>query len=224
MLFQNQKMIGIIRKVYIFAMIKKSLIKKTKVMKKLKVFALALVAAFGFSACEEDPQAGVDYEVTTQTAVFVGAGSNTTAGSYVTADGTVYKAADIKTNGSTSILFVGDVKNGAATVSSGTTCANGYVNGVYAEAGKGILDEPWSSQASETKFNNIKKRKAEAADIYKMEASEFTLTDVAVEAGDYVAFYNATLGKKGWLYIKSIATSDAATSGIIFDYTIVTLK
>ena len=193
-------------------------------MKKLKVFALALVAAFGFSACEEDPQAGVDYEVTTETAVFVGAGSNTTAGSYVTADGTVYKAADIKTNGSTSILFVGDVKNGAATVCSGTTCANGYVNGAYAEAGKGTLDEPWSSQASETKFNNIKQRKAEAADIYEMEASEFTLTDVAVEAGDYVAFYNATLGKKGWLYINSIATSDAATNGIIFDYTIVTLK
>lgn len=217
-------MIGIIRKVYIFAMIKNSLIKKTKIMKKLKVFALALVAAFGFSACEEDPQAGVDYEVTTQTAVFVGAGSNLTAGSYVTADGTVYKAADIKENGSTSILFVGNVVDGAATVSSGTKCANGYVNGAYAEAGKGTLDEPWSSQASETKFNNIKKRKAEAADIYKMEASEFTLTEVAVEAGDYVAFYNATLGKKGWLYINSIATSDAATSGIIFDYTIVTLK
>lgn len=196
-------------------------------MKKLKVLALALVAALGFSACNtNDPEEGVDYTTTPKAGVFVGAGSNTSAGSYVTSDGTVYKAADIKTNGSTNILFVGNVTATSASIYSGTdaACTNGYVNGTYATAGQGTLGEPWSTKASETKFNNIKKRKADAATIYEMKASEFESTNVTIEAGDYVAFYNETLNIKGWLYINSIATSDANTNGIVLDYTIVTIK
>ena len=195
-------------------------------MKKLKVFALALLAAFGFNACTGDPEEGVDYTTTPKAGVFVGAGSNTSAGSYVTSDGTVYKAADIKTNGSTNILFVGNVTATSASIYSGTdaACTNGYVNGTYATAGQGTLGEPWSTKASETKFNNIKKRKADAATIYEMKASEFESTNVTIEAGDYVAFYNETLNIKGWLYINSIATSDANTNGIVLDYTIVTIK
>jgi len=203
-------------------------------MKKLKFLALGLVAAFGFAACgEEEGEEGVDYTTTSKAGCFIAAGSNNTAGSYLNQDGTVYKAADIKANGSTGIILTANVVDGVASIYSGTdaACVNGYVNGTYADAGVDKNGEAWSTKASETKLTNIKKRKAEAADIYTMDASKFTATNVEVEEGDYIAFYNETLGIKGWFYVNSIVANtedrgdnQGTSDGVSVDFTIVTLK
>ena len=194
-------------------------------MKKLKFLALGLVAAFGFAACGDKGEEGVDYTTTSKAGCFIGAGSNLVDGSYLNKDGQVYSASDIKTNGPAGIVLTGNVVDGVASIYSGTdaACVNGYVNGTYDAAGKGKLDEDWSGKASETKLTNIKKKKAEAADIYTMDAKKFTETNVEVEAGDYIAFYNETLGIKGWFYVNSVV-AEGDRQGINVDFTIVTLK
>ena len=195
-------------------------------MKKLKFLALGLAGLMAFASCGKDDE-NEDYETIGPKTVFVGAGSNATAGSYLTKDGEVYLSSAIATNGSEGIILVGDVdkETGVASIKSGTVCANGYVNGTYAAAGKGVKDEEWSSKASETRFDYIKGRKADPAKIVKMKVSEFESTQIdAVEEGDYIGFYNETLNLRGFLQVKAISKDAAATNGITFEFTIVKAK
>ena len=202
-------------------------------MKKLKFLALGLAGLMAFASCSKDGEEGVDYTTTSKAGCFIGAGSNNVDGSYLNKDGEVYKAADIKVNGPAGIVLTGNVVDGKAYIYSGTdeACSNGYVNGTYDAAGKGKNDEAWSGKASETKLTNIKKKKAEAADIYTMDAKKFTETNVEIEKGDYIAFYNETLGIKGWFYVNAITSgtperenNQGTSDGINLDFTIVTLK
>lgn len=193
-------------------------------MKKLKFLALGLAGLMAFASCgKEDDEEG--FETIGPKTVFVGAGSNTTAGSYLTKDGEVYLSKDINDNGSTAIILVGNVKDGVASIKSGTVCDNGYVNGTYAAEGKGKNGEEWSTKASETRFDYIKGRKADPAKIVKMKVTEFESTAIdAVEEGDYIGFYNETLNLRGFLQVKAIAKDEAATNGITFEFTIVKEK
>lgn len=142
-------------------------------MKKLKVFALALVTALGFSACNEDPEEGATYKEST--AVMGGAASSN--GSFYTFDNGVQtktQLGDVATN----VVFCFQTTNGNFQFISGTEATNEIVK----------------AQASETKFAEI--GSAKASKFEKLTDADFTSTSIIIdsklEAGkNAVAFSNA---------------------------------
>ena len=141
-------------------------------MKKLKVFALALVAAFGFSACDTEED-GATYKEAT----IVMGGSASLNGSFYTFD----KGVQTKTglgDVATNVIFCFQTIDGAFQFISGTKATNTIVN----------------SQASETKFAEI--GSAKASKFEKLTDADFTSTSINIdskleEGKNAVAFSNA---------------------------------
>lgn len=141
-------------------------------MKKLKVFALALVAALGFSACNSEDEA------TYKESTIVMGGSASTYGSFYTFDNGVQTKSQLG-NVATNVVFCFQtIDTTQIQFISGTVATNAIV----------------SAQASETKFAEI--GSAKASKFEALTDADFTSTSISlsskIEAGrNAVAFSNA---------------------------------
>lgn len=164
-------------------------------MKKLKFFALALVAGFGFAACGDDEDevafCSKDAETTTDVCVMGGAGSQ--KGSFYTFDKGVQTKGELGET-ATNVIFCFSTLDETYNFISGTESKNGIV----------------AAQASVTKFAEIKEASVEKAS--KLNESDFKDTKIEfsskVENGKRaVAFLNDKA--KGFFEINSY---DAAST------------
>ncbi|MCQ2958981.1 MAG: hypothetical protein MJ198_02170 [Bacteroidales bacterium] len=141
-------------------------------MKKLKVFALALVAAFGMASCSDEPADEIEY---TESTIVMG-GAKSANGSFYTSDKGVQTKTQLGEHAE-NVIFCFQTIDEAFQFISGTEAQNEIVK----------------AQASETKFAVI--GDAKASKFEKLSDEDFTETVVAIsnklEAGKKaVAFKN----------------------------------